>query len=102
MAERDDESSADLFQYLEHASGRKLRTREDVRRLLDELSAKSPAGSRAMRLWRTGKQGMWLLLLVTAFLQYYLLDVLVGIDSLPEIRVSVPVTVSQSNRAFRF
>lgn len=55
-----------------------------------------------MRLWQTGKQGMWLLLLVTAFLQYYLLDVLVGIDSLPEIRVSVPVTVSQSDRASRF
>jgi len=101
MGERDIESSADLAQYLEHASGRKLRTQEDVRRFLDELSAKSPDGSRATRLWRTAKQGMWLFLLASAFLQLYFLDVLIQINQLPEIRVSVPVT-AQSNRAHQF
>jgi len=44
---------------------------------------------------------MWLLLLVTAFLQYYFIDILIEIDSLPEIRVSVPLTVPQSNRTSR-
>ena len=101
MGERDANSSADLIQYLEHASGRKLRTREDVRRLLEEISAKSPDDNRATRLWRIAKQGMWLLLLVTAFLQYYFIDILIEIDSLPEIRVSVPLTVPQSNRTSR-
>lgn len=62
-----------------------LRTREDVRRYLHEISMKSPVSSRATQLWFTAKQGMWLLLLVAAFLQYYFLDILVQIDSLPGI-----------------
>ena len=62
-----------------------LRTREDVRRYLDEISASTAAASRATQLWFTAKQGMWLLLLVAAFLQYYFLDILVQIDSLPGI-----------------
>ena len=102
MGERDTESRADLIQYLEHASGRELQTREDVRRFLEDISAKTSVDSRATRLWRTAKQGMWLLMLVGAFLQYYFLDILVEINSLPEIRVSVPVTVPESNRGFRF
>ncbi|HEY7658259.1 MAG TPA: hypothetical protein VH881_15450 [Burkholderiales bacterium] len=62
-----------------------LRTREDVRRYLDAISERISAGSRATQLWLTAKQGMWLLLLVAAFLQYYFLDILVQIDSLPGI-----------------
>jgi hypothetical protein len=62
-----------------------LRTREDVRRYLDAISERISAASRATQLWLTAKQGMWLLLLVAAFLQYYFLDILVQIDSLPGI-----------------
>jgi hypothetical protein len=102
MGERDAETSAELVQHLEDASGRKLRTREDVRRLLEEMSARTPAENPATRLWGTAKQGICLLLLVGAFLQYYFLDILVEINSLPEIRVSVPVTLSQSSRAIQF
>jgi hypothetical protein len=67
------------------AAESELRTREDVRRYLDAISGRTPASSRATRLWFTAKQGMWLLLLVAAFLQYYFLDILVQIDSLPGI-----------------
>jgi hypothetical protein len=67
------------------ATETELRTREDVRRYLDAISGRIAAGSRATQLWFTAKQGMWLLLLVAAFLQYYFLDILVQIESLPGI-----------------
>lgn len=92
MSEQAPESSEMLLQYLEQASGRKLRTREDVHRFLDEVSSKDPRTSRATGLWHTLKQGMWLALLVVAYLQFYLLDVMNQINSIPEIRVNLPLT----------
>jgi hypothetical protein len=67
------------------AAETELRTRDDVRRYLDQVSAISQVSSRATQLWLTAKQSMWLLLLVAAFLQYYFLDILVQIESLPGI-----------------
>jgi hypothetical protein len=92
MSEQVPESSEMLLQYLEQASGRKLRTRDDVRQFLDEVSSKDPQTSRATTLWRTLKQGMWLALMVIAYLQFYLLDVMNQINSIPEIRVNLPMT----------
>ena len=91
MSERSSESDADLMRYLEDAAGRGLRTREDIRRYLEEISGKRPERSPATQLWHIARQGTWLLLLVAAYLQYYFLDILVEIDSLPSIRVTVPV-----------
>ena len=93
MAEQRPESGADLVRCLEEVSGKRIRTREDVQRYLEEISAKRPESGAAVRLWQTLKQGTWLLLLAAAFLQYYLIDILLKIDSLPEIRVNVPVIV---------
>lgn len=67
------------------AADRQLRTRDDVRRYLKEIAKLDSVSSRATHLWHTARQSVWLLLLVTAFLQYYLLDILVQIDSLPGI-----------------
>jgi hypothetical protein len=78
-------------------AGEVLRTREDVRRYLDEISERNRESSRATHLWHTAKQGMWLLLLVSAYLQYYLLDILVQIDSMPGITVSVPMNAPRSS-----
>jgi hypothetical protein len=83
-------------------AGREPRTPEDLCRYLEEISRKRPESSRATQFWHTAKQGMWLLLLVAAFLQYYFLDILVEINSLPEIRVSAPATVSQRSRGLWF
>jgi hypothetical protein len=92
MSEQIPETSEDLLQYLEQASGRKLRTREEIHRFLAENAAKNPEAHPAVRLWRTLKQGMWLALLVIAYLQFYLLDVMNQINSIPEIRVNLPLT----------
>jgi hypothetical protein len=35
---------------------------------------------------------MWLALMVIAYLQFYLLDVMNQINSIPEIRVNLPMT----------
>lgn len=45
-----------------------------------------PATTRATQLWHTAKQGMWLLLLTLAYLQYYLIGILIQIDSMLGIR----------------
>jgi hypothetical protein len=89
MAQGDFESSEALIQYLEQVSGRALRSREDIRRYLDEVSRSS--GPRRSLL-HTLKQGMWLTLLAVAYLQYYFLDVLNRIENMPEVRVNLPMT----------
>lgn len=101
MVEPATESSEALIQYLEQATGKKLRTREDVRRFLDEIAARKPDESPAERFWRTAKEGTWLLLLVAAFLQYYFMDILIQVNSMPEIRVNLPATAPQSKPASR-
>ncbi len=93
MAQRDSESSEVLIQYLEQVSGRALRSREDIRRYLDEVSRNNstrvpPRAS----LLHTLKQGTWLALLIMAYLQYYLLDVMKQIDDMPEVQVNLPMT----------
>lgn len=92
MTQQVSESSEALIQYLEQASGRKLRTREDIRQLLDEISERDPYADPVRRLWRSLKQGLWLALLVVAYLQYYFIDVLIQIEKIPEVRANLPMT----------
>jgi hypothetical protein len=101
MVSRGDESSEALLQFLEQASGRRLRTREDIRRFLGELSAGKLPEPPAARRWRTAKQGMWLLLLVAAFLQYYFLEILVEINSMSPISVNLRTPAQQVKPATR-
>jgi hypothetical protein len=89
MGERNPESSEALIQYLEQVSGRALRSREDIRRYLDEVARQNAGPSGILQ---TLKQGTWLVLLVVAYLQYYLLDIMNQVNSMPEIRVNLPIT----------
>jgi hypothetical protein len=45
--------------------------------------------SSAARYWRIAKEGTWLLLLLAAFLQYYFLDILIEVNSMPELKVNL-------------
>jgi hypothetical protein len=74
---------------MEAAEGQ-LHTPVGVRRYLGDIYENRPAVTRATQLWHTAKQGMWLLLLVLAYLQYCLLDILIQIDSLPSITFLSP------------
>ena len=95
MSEGNPESSEALIQYLEQASGRKIRSREDVHKFLSELSAQNPEATPVARLLRSLKQGTWLALLAAAYLQYYFLTVMNEIETMPEIRVNLPMLQNQ-------
>ena len=41
--------------------------------------------------WHLAKKVMWLLLLVTAYVQYYFIDIMYTTITLPTLEVSVPV-----------
>jgi hypothetical protein len=84
------QSRADLLAYLEQLSGRKLRTRDDVHRYVEEVAAKKPEESRLVRFWREVKQVTWLVLLVFAFLQYYFTDILNQVFTLQQVKYFVP------------
>jgi hypothetical protein len=85
------DSSEDLFRYLEELAGRELKTREDVRGYFDELSAKDREASRIHARRQVIKEAALLLGLVTAFIQYHLLDINLQISRLPSTVVFVPV-----------
>jgi hypothetical protein len=59
-----------------------IKSLEDARRLVQIVSARNVENNSRLRAWRIAKQATWLLLLVVAFLVYYLLDVLYEVMSL--------------------
>jgi hypothetical protein len=85
------ESSGDLFKYLEELAGRELRSREDIRQYVGELSAPDQEASRTHKRQRLVKDTVLLLCLLTAYIQYNFLDVNLQIARLPSIVIFVPV-----------
>jgi hypothetical protein len=91
LGDRARESSGDLFRYLEELAGRELRSRDDIRRYVGELSAPDPEANRTHRRQRLVKDTVLLLCLLTAYIQYNFLDVNLQIARLPSIVIFVPV-----------
>ncbi len=86
------ESSQELLAHLEELTGRSVRTRADIRAYVEEVDAATRLRmSRVASSWNTAKHTAELTLLLFAFLQYYVADVLLQIVSLPQIAVFVPV-----------
>ena len=69
----------ELIDFLEEIAGRTFYTREDLDRFLTELRAES---EKARQSSRVGRQGVWLLALVFAFLQYQIIDIISEVSSL--------------------
>ena len=69
----------ELIDFLEEIAGRTFYTREDLDRFLTELRAES---EKARQSSRVGRQGVWLLALVFAFLQYQIIDIITEVSSL--------------------
>ena len=59
-----------------------IKSREDARRLVEVVSARNVENSSRVKAWRIAKQAAWLLLLIVAFLVYYLIDVIHDVLSL--------------------
>jgi hypothetical protein len=92
MGDPTPQSREEIRKELEQRTGRSLRTREEVRNYVRQLSTEN--GSRHVRrvgLWRSVKHTSLIALLVLALAQYYVIDVLSEIASLSSLIVFVPV-----------
>lgn len=74
---------------LEQSSGRPLRTRADVRAYLNELAERSNATDKAVQRWQTAKVMTLGVLGAFAVLQFYFLDVMLQMISIPQLTVFV-------------
>jgi hypothetical protein len=91
------ESCEEVIEYLEQLAGRKIRSREDVRRCLGELWAKEREAGRIYRRRQIVKESLMLLCLVTAYIQYYFWDVNLQIARLPSTVIFVPTEATSAS-----
>lgn len=94
-------SREELVQYLEEVSGRRIRTRDDIKAYIDEVGARKAADDPSVRRWQAAKTVTLIGLGVFAFIQYYMMDVMVQILSLRETTVFVPVSAPEVKHEVR-
>jgi hypothetical protein len=82
----------ELVQHLEKLTGRTLRTREDIQAYVREVAARKAADDPAVRRWLTAKKITLIVLLGFGVMQYYILDVLLEIVSMPTTTFFVPAS----------
>ena len=80
-------SSEELLAHFQSISGRIFRNREDVHAYVSGLQGRAHP---AKHWWSTLKQGMLLLLLALAFLQYYAVDVLEEVSGMQAVEFYLP------------
>lgn len=88
VSESDLAAREDLLRFLEQSSGRRIRTKEDIRSYIEELSRRS-TDDRAARRWQKAKTLTLAVLGVFAILQYFVIDTLLQIVSMPQLTVFV-------------
>ena len=91
VAEKEPETREELVQHLEKLTGRSLRTREDIQAYVREVAARKAADQPSVRRWLKVKKLTLLALLAFSVMQYYVLDVMLEIVSLPSTTFFVPV-----------
>ena len=89
-AEKEPETREELVQHLEQLTGRSLRTREDIQAYVREVAARKAADQPSVRRWLKVKKLALLVLLAFSVMQYYVLDVMLEIVSLPSTTFFVP------------
>jgi hypothetical protein len=91
VSEREPESREELIQHLEKLTGRSLKTREDIQAYVRQVSARKASDEPAVRRWLTVKKATLIALLAFGVVQYYMLDVMLEIVSMPTTTYFVPV-----------
>ncbi len=81
------------MQYLEKLTGRSLKTRQDIREYVKEVSARKGRDQPSVRRWLKAKQATLMALLAFGVIQYYMLDVLLEIVSMRSSTFFVPASV---------
>lgn len=90
MSEREPESREQLIQHLEKLTGRSLKSREDIQAYVREVSARKASDQPSVRRWLTVKKATLIALLAFGVIQYYMLDVLLEIVSMPTTTYFLP------------
>ena len=85
------ETREELVQHLERLTGRTLRTRADIEAYVQEAAARKAADEPSVRRWLKVKKATLIALLAFGVIQYYVLDVMLEIASLPANTYFVPV-----------
>jgi hypothetical protein len=77
----------------------KFHSMDEIRAFIkQEVEKQLAAEKRKTKNWSLAKQGMWLLLLSGAYLQYYLLDIMYQSVTLPTLQVNLPAKQSTPSR----
>lgn len=90
MSAREPETREELIEHLEKLTGRSLKTREDIRAYARELAARKASDEPSVRRWLTVKKATLIALLAFGVIQYYMLDVMLEIVSMPTTTYFVP------------
>jgi hypothetical protein len=90
VREREPESREELIQHLEKLTGRSLKTREDIQAYVREMATRKASAEPSVRRWLTVKKATLIALLAFGVIQYYMLDVLLEIVSIPSTTYFVP------------
>ena len=92
MSETEPETREELIQHLEKLTGRTLRSREDIQAYVREVAARKAADDPAVRRWLKAKKITLIVLLGFGVMQYYILDVMLEIVSMPRTTFFVPAS----------
>lgn len=92
MADIPPESREELIQHLEKLTGRTLKTREDIAAYVQEVSARKAADQPSVQRWVRAKKMTLIALLAFGVIQYYILDVMLEIVSMPSSTFFVPAS----------
>ena len=91
LTEPGPETREELVQHLEQLTGRTLRTRADIQAYVREAAARKPSDQPSVRRWLRAKKATLVALLAFGVIQYYVLDVMLEIASIPSNTYFVPV-----------
>jgi hypothetical protein len=99
VSQRTPETREELVEHLEKLTGRTLKTREDIEAYVREISARKAADDPAVRRWLKAKKITLMALFAFGVMQYYILDVLLEIVSLPTTTFFVPASTPTQKSA---
>jgi len=85
------ESREELLQHLEKLAGRTLKTRSDIAAYVREVRLRSAADEPSVRRWLKAKKVTLAALFAFSVIQYYVVDVMLEIASMPSTTYFVPV-----------
>lgn len=87
------ETREELIQHLEKLTGRTLKTREDIAAYVREAAARRAGEQPSVQRWLKAKKVTLIALFAFSVVQYYILDVMLEIASMPSTTFFVPASM---------